>query len=194
MKPVILAICGKSATGKDSLADFLSSCELGITKIISDTTRPKRPLEKEGVDYHYISIEEFADKVEAGQYLEWSEFRNWYYGTPLDAVCGKINVGVFNMDGIAELYRLQKEGEYEVIPIYIKSRTISRFNRYRQREGRFSLECLRRFITDTLDFQNVSVWLSLFPQHIVLKNFSDIENLYEKAQYLVREVLSDYYQ
>ena len=194
MKPVILAICGKAASGKDSLADFLSSCPLGITKIVSDTTRPKRPLEREGVDYHYVSTEEFIDGVENGRYLEWSEFRKWYYGTPIDAVCGKINVGVFNMDGIAELYRLQKEGEYEVIPIYVKSHTFSRLKRYGSREGKLSFECLRRFVTDTLDFQNVSVWLSLFPQHIVLKNFSGIENLYEKAQHLVREVLSDYYQ
>lgn len=49
---------------------------------ISATSRPKRGVEENGKDYHYLSIEEFKKKVDAGDFLEWEEvYAGVYYGT-----------------------------------------------------------------------------------------------------------------
>lgn len=49
---------------------------------ISATSRPKRGVEENGKDYHYLSIEEFKQKVDNGEFLEWEEvYAGVYYGT-----------------------------------------------------------------------------------------------------------------
>lgn len=194
MKPVILAICGKAASGKDTLAQYLSSCPLGITNIVSDTTRPPRANEQDGVDYHFISEDDFIDNIHDLKYIEWTRFRGWYYGTPYDAICGKINVGVFNPDGILELYAIQKHEGYNVIPIYIKVPLFTRMRRYIEREGRFSFECIRRIFADWVKFDNIDIMLSVFPQHIVVKNIESPYKVLKKTQDVVFKALQRYYR
>lgn len=194
MKPVILAICGKAGCGKDTLARHLSSCPLGITNIISDTTRPPRVNEKHGVDYYFLSLSDFMLKESLGRYIEWTEFQGWFYGTPKDSICGKINVGVFNPQGIKSLYHLQKAQEYEVIPVYIKTPFWQRIQRYIKRDGKFSFECIRRLFADIIAFDNFGAFVNLFPQHIVLKNFKTKEDFLSKAQDIVFHVLAAYYR
>ena len=74
MKPVIIAICGAAASGKDTLLNALAPA-LGATKIISDTTRPPRVGEKQGVDYNFTDTAVFWWNVEHNYYLEWTSFR-----------------------------------------------------------------------------------------------------------------------
>lgn len=194
MIPVVIAICGPAASGKDYLARYLSSCPLGITNIVSDTTRPPREGETDKVDYNFISDDDFIAGINQNKYLEWTRFRGWYYGTPASSICGKINVGVFNLDGIAVLYREQKMGNMIVLPIYLKIHFWTRIKRYIQREGKFSFELLRRMFYDWLDLDNVDTWIQLFPQHIVVKNFYNTQDCERVAQDIVSKYLKEYYQ
>lgn len=192
MKPVIIAICGAAASGKDTLLNALAPA-LGATKIISDTTRPKRPSEIGGMDYNYLSDSQFLDRINQGEYMEYTVFRHWFYGTSRDAVCGKINIGVFNLGGVLNL--LSGAFDYEIYPIYLKVNPIVRLKRYIKRDGRFSFECLRRFWTDFEQFADAENLLAYrAPQHLVLKNFKIDQNLNDLAQYLVCGPLSAYYQ
>ena len=192
MKPVIIAICGAAASGKDTLLNALAPA-LGATKIISDTTRPPRVGEKNGINYNFITENEFDWRLVNGKYLEFSRFRGWLYGTSKDAVCGKVNIGVFNMDGMLSLY--QCKDMYEIIPIYLKTPVWTRIKRYINRDGKFTWECVRRLFADVRQFFFAESYLdAMYPQHLVLKNFKIDQNLNDLVQYLVCNPLSVYYQ
>lgn len=192
MKPVIIAICGAAASGKDTLLNALAPA-LGATKIISDTTRPPRVGEKNGINYNFITENEFDWRLVNGKYLEFSRFRGWLYGTSKDVVCGKVNIGVFNMDGMLSLY--QYKDMYEIIPIYLKTPVWTRIKRYISRDGKFTWECVRRLFADIRQFFFAESYLdAMYPQHLVLKNFKIDQNLNDLVQYLVCNPLSVYYQ
>lgn len=192
MKPVIIAICGAAASGKDTLLNALAPA-LGATKIISDTTRPPRVGEKNGINYNFITENEFDWRLVNGKYLEFSRFRGWLYGTSKDVVCGKVNIGVFNMDGMLSLY--QYKDMYEIIPIYLKIPVWTRIKRYINRDGKFTWECVRRLFADVRQFFFAESYLdAMYPQHLVLKNFKIDQNLNDLVQYLVCNPLSVYYQ
>ena len=81
-KGSILVVSGPSGSGKTSLARAV--CEEFGDKAyfsISTTTRPKRDGEKDGVDYFFVSKEEFLKDIEEGYFLEWAEVHGNFYGT-----------------------------------------------------------------------------------------------------------------
>ena len=85
---MITILMGKSASGKDFISRELT--KVGYEPLISVTTRPMREGEQDGVDYYFISKEEFLQRQKRGEFLEsrsYSVFENgkpstWYYATP----------------------------------------------------------------------------------------------------------------
>lgn len=150
-KPIVLAIVGKSASGKDYLAKILTKEIPHVTPIVSWTTRPPREGEKEGVDYHFVSKEEFLAAKHKGEFLEWSSFNGWYYGTPHSAIeTNHVYVGVFNLDGLSSL--MLHQDMYDVLPIYMDAPWYVRLKRSVKREGKLSKEMVRRMFADYQDF------------------------------------------
>lgn len=150
-KPIVLAIVGKSASGKDYFAKMLAKEIFYITPIVSWTTRPPREGEKEGIDYHFVSEEEFLAAKQKGEFLEWSSFNGWYYGTPHSAIeTDDVYVGVFNLDGLSSL--MLHQDMYDVLPIYMDAPWPVRLKRSIKREGKFSKEMVRRMFADHQDF------------------------------------------
>lgn len=82
----ILVISGPSGSGKSTLLERLLKEEDGIYFSISSTTRDIRDGEKNGVNYHYISQDEFKKGIENGDFLEWAKVHKNYYGTSLKPV------------------------------------------------------------------------------------------------------------
>jgi guanylate kinase len=155
-KPTIIAICGKSSSGKDStareLCSLLSSVGYNAGGLVSDTSRPPRDCEKKGVDYNFISCYNFINKIKDNKYLEWSKFRGWYYGTPATAIKYDINIGVFNPEGIVNL--LKYKNDYDIYVVILENKTLERLKRSVRRENKFKLEYLRRLFTDWKDFKH----------------------------------------
>jgi len=60
---------------------------------ISKTTRKPRPTEKDGVNYFFVSKEDFIKDIECGNLLEYAEYNNNFYGTPKDFVLSMLNCG-----------------------------------------------------------------------------------------------------
>ena len=79
-RPVVLA--GPSGTGKTTIAHRLVRDGGTYTFSVSATTRPPRAGEKDGVDYQFVSPEEFDRMVRDGELLEWAEVHGRRYGTP----------------------------------------------------------------------------------------------------------------
>jgi guanylate kinase len=72
VRPVFV-ITGTSGEGKSTLAKHLVQRLPELELAISATTRPRRPGEEDGRDYHFLSAEEFNRRLEAGEFLEWVE-------------------------------------------------------------------------------------------------------------------------
>lgn len=71
-----------SGAGKTTIVRHLLDEKLNLEFSISATSRAPRKIEREGKDYHYLSVQEFLDKVEQNAFVEWEEvYTNQYYGT-----------------------------------------------------------------------------------------------------------------
>lgn len=71
-KTVLLILAGPAGVGKSTLCDRLVREVPGFERVITATTRKPRPNEVDGVDYHFISEEEFDRRLAAGDFLEWA--------------------------------------------------------------------------------------------------------------------------
>jgi guanylate kinase len=79
----MIVLVGASASGKTEIAKKLVS-SYGFSKVVTYTTRNKRPNEKIGVDYHFVSEKSFLDKKKKGFFLETTLYNGNYYGTSYD--------------------------------------------------------------------------------------------------------------
>jgi len=82
----MFVIAAPSGAGKTSLVKALMEREAQLRFSVSYTTRPPRPNEREGVDYHFVSPEEFERMVAGGEFLEHARVYDNYYGTALATV------------------------------------------------------------------------------------------------------------
>lgn len=155
----IVAFVGKSASGKDTFAKAICKSKK-YNPIVSTTTRPKRDNEKEDIDYHFISSDEFAALIEQDKMLEATFFNNWCYGTSLDSLDkDKVNIGVFNPEGIG---LLADNSLIDLYVVYIEADNKIRLMRQLQREKTPNVdEIIRRFHTDEADFKR-----NIIPQNV----------------------------
>ena len=82
MKSFAIALCAPSGTGKTTVAKRLVAKRDDLVFSVSATTRPPRPGERSGVDYHFVSRDEFQSMIDNGELLEWAEVHGELYGTP----------------------------------------------------------------------------------------------------------------
>ena len=77
-----IAVTGPSGAGKSTIARKLLASDDNLAMSVSATTRPIRPGEVDGVDYHFVDLERFREMVAAGEFLEWAHVFGHRYGTP----------------------------------------------------------------------------------------------------------------
>lgn len=97
----IVLISGPSGAGKSSLVGELEKNINNIYFSVSVTTRKMRKGEVEGVDYHFVSKDEFEKDIASGMFLEWAEVHGNYYGTSIKYTTDALKAGkqvVFDID------------------------------------------------------------------------------------------------
>ena len=92
-KGKIFAVSAPSGTGKTTIVKRLLDEIPGLVYSVSATTRKKRDNEKSGVDYFFISEQEFLDKTKKNEFVEWEKVYDYYYGTFKYYVDQNINIG-----------------------------------------------------------------------------------------------------
>lgn len=91
-KGKIIIISGPSGVGKKTIIDqVINNVDLNLRYSVSMTTRPPREHEKDGIDYFFVSDEEFNKAIENNELLEWAEFAGNKYGTPIKNLYKMIN-------------------------------------------------------------------------------------------------------
>ena len=76
----MIILTGPSASGKTAVCLYLQE-HYNIKKVVTHTTREKRQGEVNGIDYHFVSVEEFEKLKKDGYFIETVKFNNNYYGT-----------------------------------------------------------------------------------------------------------------
>ena len=82
----LIVVSGPSGAGKDSIINKLKEMNNNVWVSISCTSRDKRGREQDGVDYFFLSEQEFRDKIARDEFLEYAEYNNHLYGTPKDKI------------------------------------------------------------------------------------------------------------
>jgi len=112
----MLVISGPSGCGKSSICRELVADERVVFSV-SATTRPQRPGEREGRDYTFLSPEEFRERVDRGEFIEWAEVFGNCYGTlraPMEEAlaAGKVYLVEIDVQGALQLKALGVPGIY----------------------------------------------------------------------------------
>lgn len=91
---LLVVMSGPSGVGKGTVRKALFDIpNHDLVYSVSMTTRPPRDGEVDGVDYYFVSKEEFLKRIEEDKFLEWAEFVGNYYGTPKDKVEEQLELG-----------------------------------------------------------------------------------------------------
>lgn len=115
----LIVLAGPSGAGKSSIIKRL--CRDGrVFFSVSATTRPPRPRERDGIDYHFYDEARFLREVEAGLFLEHAVVHGKHYGTPsgpIDAALAEGKFALLDIDvqGAEQLRRKRIEGTYILI-------------------------------------------------------------------------------
>lgn len=187
-KVKVIALYGKSGAGKDTVKRIMLDLLPDANDIIKFTTRPPRDYEVNGKDYYFISQDGFESMIMSDLMLEVTFFNNWLYGSStLSLKRDKINIGVFDLHGLASIL---EDNRLEVIPVEIFStdkilltRSINRVN------GNYREIC-RRFMADQDDWEKYKSLIELCRDEgfIIPNTYNDEQCLKEEVQFFIQKV------
>jgi guanylate kinase len=107
---VLFVLSSPSGAGKSTIAKRLMASDPDIAMSVSVTTRPPRPNERDGIDYHFVDVPRFKEMVANGELMEWAHVFDHRYGTPRAPVEQELANGrdvLFDIDwqGAQQLYQ-----------------------------------------------------------------------------------------
>lgn len=183
---MITILCGKSASGKDTLLNELTSGKWDFERIVSTTSRPMREGEEEGKDYFYVSRDEFEQRLENGNFVEHRAYNTlvdnipdtWYYGVEKQELDPeKDYVVVLDLEGAKNFCEAYKNKGFDILTCYIDVPDEVRTERAKNRGSYNESEWNRRLADDNIKFspENVEAVCDC-----VLHNDSDMRSLLEQ--------------
>lgn len=184
MENKIIILTGKSSCGKNAIYRELT--KINYIGLVTNTTRPPREHEKDGVDYNFLTQKHFQELIDKGDMIEYRKyntaFGTWYYGSSAENI--DLNkhdyVIILTLDG-AEAF-VRRFGAENCIIFYIDCPKRIREDRAKKRGSFNQAEWNRRLITDDQDFTTEKV--------AKVCNFK-VANYNKKLYNVVKEIESD---
>lgn len=126
---IFLVLSGPTGAGKDAVLEKIQEKDPSTIKIITTTSRPKRSNESEGNPYHFISRQEFEEKIANHEFFEWVEFRGELYGTEKKVLDEAFNSGqdvIWRIEakGVKNIKEKIKQISMRTILVYLTTKNI----------------------------------------------------------------------
>lgn len=185
MKCKVVVLTGMSCAGKDTVRRALE--KIGYTNIVSHTSRPMRENEIEGIDYNFVSKEEFNNLIDNNEMIEYRNYETnwngrgetWFYGVKKFKPKNVSYVNyVIVMDLMGAESIIRHFGEENCIVVYLYASDEIRKRRAIKRGSFDETEWNRRLITDYKDFSFANL-NSFMHRHKVWQIDNDINDLNE---------------
>lgn len=93
-RPLLVVLSGPSGVGKDATMERMRELGIPFYQVVTATTRPQRPMEQSGVDYHFVSIQRFAEMMESQELLEHAVVYGDHKGIPKSEVRKGLDSGL----------------------------------------------------------------------------------------------------
>ena len=184
MEHKIIILCGKSSSGKDLIKNKL--IKNGYKGIVTNTTRPPREGEQNGIHYNFLTEYHFLQLIKEGEMIEYhkynTEFGVWYYGSSANNIdlTKHDYVIVLTLEG-AEAY-INYFGAENCIVFYIDAPKSIREKRAKERGSFNQEEWDRRVKTDNADFSLEKI--------VHICNFR-VDNYNKPIYNLIKEIKED---
>jgi len=152
-KGSLLVISGPSGVGKSSLIKEILKTLENVYFSISTTTRSKREGEVDGVNYYFVTKEEFEEDIKKGYFLEWAKVHGNYYGTSLKPVFEALTEGklvVFDID-VQGHESIKKKFDDITTSVFITTPTLSELKRRLKIRGTDSIEAIEKRLENAKD-------------------------------------------
>lgn len=147
----MIAILGASASGKTSMIDLLLKSDKKYRKIVTYTTRPKRPNEVDGVDYFFVTENAFKELSKRDFFIEQATYNNWHYGTAKkDCTHSDYTIAILTPAGLRNL----RNANIKTTAIYLYVDRASRLCKSIKRGDNVD-EAYRRNLSDVGQFDGV---------------------------------------
>ena len=134
----VIVISGPSGVGKGTVCQKVHEIS-GIKIAVSATSREKRAGEKEGREYYYIDENEFRDKIEAGDFLEYAVVYGHYYGTLKSEIEGNENI-ILEIDTQGAMKVMKKMPE--IMSIFLVPPSLEELRKRIEKRGREPKEAI----------------------------------------------------
>ena len=149
----MLILIGKSCAGKDLIEKYL--VENDMETVVTYTTRPPRPGEKDGITYHFISKEDFLRRKQEGFFAETTSYHVatgeiWYYGSAVEDLKDN-KVIIVNPEGLKQLKNIES---LNPVSFYITVSEETIWDRLKHRGDNID-EAVRRLNADREDFSDI---------------------------------------
>ena len=149
----LYCIIGKSGSGKTSVCNKIADT-IGTKKVVTDTTRPIREGEIDGVDYNFVNMSTFIDKLSSSQYIAHRTFNEWRYATDSKQIDLSSSDYIIVIDPKGYYDFIQAFGKENVKGILLTVDEKDLLRRVITRDNDMK-EVARRFLADSEDFEEV---------------------------------------
>ena len=132
MSGKLIIFSAPSGAGKSTIVQHLLQRDLNLEFSVSATSRPPRGLEKNGIDYYFLSPDEFRQRIENNEFIEHEEvYPDLYYGTlrsEIDKITEKGNNVIFDVDVVGGL-NIKKQYGDRALALFIAAPSVEKIRR-----------------------------------------------------------------
>jgi len=148
MKGELFVLSSPAGGGKTTISKILIKEIPDLKRVITCTTRKPRPGEKDGVDYYFLSKQEFEERIKKNEFLEYAVVHGNYYGTPKKEVEEELRKGydlllVIDVQGMRQI----KKNKKDLITIFLLPPSIDELIKRMEKRGDPEEEIKRRLET-----------------------------------------------
>jgi guanylate kinase len=141
---LLIVLSSPSGAGKSTISRMLLEADPHITMSVSATTRPQRPGEVEGRDYHFVDDHEFQRMIQEGEFAEWAPVFDHHYGSPQAPIKAALREGrdvIFDIDwqGTQQLHAAMGE---DLVRVFILPPSMKELERRLHERGTDSDEVI----------------------------------------------------